>query len=432
MIPARTKAEEPPPRISGVSERLQRLRLEQRASERPSFRSGTPTRASSNTPRWVEGALRPQATSVASLSTRYHGRRGLAGPAAPPSWTEIRAEPTLVDGRAQHGIWQQPLERVSREKLAAPLHGGEKQRQGVKSLFFAAGGVVAQDLAKGWDGSMLLEHVAYLPNHLRLRLLDVFAEVDNKAWLTSEGAVELLRTDLSDGYERTFRTEESDKGMREAEEEDWEAAVLGGEGTSLFDLTSLNFSFSLVSLRTLRQLLLRPAVAAATTADLPISSRPATPSTALASNPLAPKLLPTFPLLHTLNLTSTTRIPFSDSFFDLLSHLISLRTLSLCGKTLSSSGSAITASTFLPRLATSTPTLIELDLSHIDLAHVNVQSVDWDERWLQLKVLGLRRELIDFKGEEVKPEKKDRIKKEVWTLISQGRTKKRRWIEIIV
>ncbi|GAA5910730.1 hypothetical protein JCM6882_002063 [Rhodosporidiobolus microsporus] len=324
----------------------------------------------------------------------------------------------------------QPLELVDRRKLAAPLQGPMEETGGVGSLFSFAGQVVAGDLALGADASLLLEHVAYLPNHLRLRLLDVFADVDNKAPLTSDGAVQLLRTDVSDGYERAPADTEDHSNAEEEEEDDWETGAIGGEGKSLFDLPSLDFSFSVVSLRTLRNILMHPA--ASNPADASALSRPSTPASPALPIPPAPKLLPTFPLLHTLNLTSTSRISFSDAFFDLLSHLISLRSLSLSGKTLSSPGSAVTASTFLPRLAASTPTLVELDLSYIDFAHVNVQSVDWDTRWLGLKVLGLRRELVDWRGEEVKPEKKERIKREVWAYISSGRQKKRRWIEIIV
>lgn len=299
-------------------------------------------------------------------------------------------------------------------------------------MFIAAGKVVAADLAEGKERSLLLEHVAYLPNHLRLRLFDVFADWRNAAPLTSEGAVELLRLDVSDGLEveavgagdaagedaGTDKTDVEEVDKIDVEEEDdedgWDTSGLGGEGTSLEDLTSLDLSFCAVSLRTLRQLLLHPASS----------------TTPLVSSP---KLLPTFPLLHSLNLTSTPRIAFTDTFFDLLTSLISLRTLSLCGKTLDAPTSAVTAATFLPRLSAATPNLVSLDLSFVEpLTHVAVKGVDWDSRWLYLRVLGLRRELVDVTGEEVGPEKKESIRKEVWQHISVGRKKKRRWIDIVV
>ncbi|GAA5869634.1 hypothetical protein JCM8547_005091 [Rhodosporidiobolus lusitaniae] len=436
MIPSRPA---PPPSAApeSVSARLHRLRAEQSSSSRPSFRISSPT-ASSNTPRWLEGALAPPAPPP---PRRPYGRRGTAGPPPPPSWTAraVENDPAVaVDGRNRRGVWVQGVEKVERRKLATPLvsRGEEdgEEKAGPASLFTAAGRVVADDLARGAEGSMLLEHVAYLPNHLRLRLLDVFADWRTGTPLTPDGAVQLLRTDTSDGLELEDAGALLVPPRVEEEDDGWDVGE--GEGTSLVSLTSLDFPFSSLSLRTLRSLLLHPADASSST-----TSRPSTPSTpspahpassATPSLPRPPKLLPTFPFLHTLNLTATPRIPFSDSFFDLLSLLLSLRSLSLCGKSLNSPSSSVTSATFLPRLAAATPTLVTLDLSWIDLAHVNVKAVDWDTRWLNLKVLGLRRELVDWQGEEAGAEQKERIKKEVWGFISQKRKKKRRWIEIIV
>jgi hypothetical protein len=327
-----------------------------------------------------------------------------------------------VNGMSAAGTFTQPLALVERRKLAEPLQGSVQRTEGPASLFTAAGKVVAADLAQGRERSLLLEHVAYLPNHLRLRLLDVFADWCNAAPLTSEGVTELLRLDISDGVEVDVVGEGEDSAAvstapiedEDDEDDGWESSGLGGGGTSLESLESLNFSFSAVSLRTLRHLLVHDAVP------------PPLP-------PAPPKLLPRFPLLHSLDLTSTPRIHFTDSFFDLLTSLISLRTLSLCGKSLDTYSSAVTAATFLPRLSAATPNLVSLNLSYLEpLTHVAVKGVDWDTRWLNLRVLGLRRELVDVNGEQVGQEKKDRIRKEVWAFISEGRKKKRRWIEVIV
>ncbi|GAA5978259.1 hypothetical protein JCM11641_001151 [Rhodosporidiobolus odoratus] len=421
MIPARPVRSEAPT-VEGVSSRLNRLRLEQR--ERPSFRSILAPSPANNAPRWLTAALNPVAAQP--VVRRAYGRRGIAGPPAPPSWTApvVSVDPALaVDGRNRQGTWTQPIEMVERKKLATPLQETSRVEEGPASLFSVAGGVVAIDLARGPEDSLLLEHVAYLPNHLRLRLLDVFADWRSAAPLTSEGAIELLRTDVNEGYERD-EDEENPRSI-EDEELDWEQDGLLGEGISLETLTDLNFSFSEISLRALRSILLHPMPQSS-------ASRTPTPTSGISVLPQTLQFLPTFSLLRRLNLTSTPRIQFSDPFFDLLASLISLCTLSLCDKSIDTPNSTVTSSTFLPRLAIATPTLVTLDLSYIDFEHVAVKAVDWDVRWQHLKVLGVRRELVDWKGCEVGKEKRERVKREVWQFISQGRQKKRRWIEIIV
>ncbi|BGP24596.1 hypothetical protein JCM10295v2_003514 [Rhodotorula toruloides] len=356
-----------------------------------------------------------------------------AGPPPPPSWTaaaaSVRIDPSqAVDGRNRQGTWLKPHELVEREKLAAPLKGRREAQERPVDLCTAAGRVVGEDLSRGSD-SLLLEHVAFLPNHLRIRLLDVFADWRNPAPLTDDGLRQLLRRDVSDGIELSVEELEDrmnalavDDGDDE-QDVDWETAHTK-EANSLNALDCLDLSFSAVSLRTLRQVLLYDPHASVSSS----SSRPATPSLP----PIPPRFVPSFPSLHTLNLTSTSRIPFSDAFFDLLPYLISLRSLSLSGKSIETSSSTVTSSSFLPRLAAATPTLRELDLSHMDFPHAAVKSVDWDVRWLELRVLGIRREWVDWEGVEVRPEKRERIRREVWDFISQGRQKKRLWIEVIV
>ncbi|KAJ8295175.1 hypothetical protein OF846_002205 [Rhodotorula toruloides] len=412
-----------------VAARLVRLRSEQASGSRPRF-SSLPPQTSSSTSRWLESVTAAERPAPPRPVDR---RRGIAGPPPPPSWqaaaASVRIDPSqAVDGRNRQGTWLKPHELVEREKLASRLKGRAKPKEGPVDLFAAAGRVVADDISRG-SGSILLEHVAFLPNHLRIRLLDVFADWRNPSPLTDDGLKQLLRRDVSDGAELSLEELEArmdSLAVDDTEDEiesDWETAH-GKETNSLDALDSLDLSFSAVSLRTLRQVLLYDSHATASTQP----SRPSIPSLP----PAPPKLVPSFPNLHTLNLTSTSRIPFSDTFFDLLPYLISLRSLSLAGKSIETSSSTVTSSSFLPRLAAATPTLRELDVSYMDFPHVAVKSVDWDVRWLELRVLGMRREWVDWEGEEVGPEKRERMRREVWDFISQGRQKKRRWIEVIV
>lgn len=433
MIPARP-APPPPLAKETISERISRLRREESAAARPrlSAASGSaPPQPSSTASRWLAAAAE-SSTPSSPPRTRYTDpRRGTAGPAPPPSWTNVPDghKALAVDGRNRHGAWLRPRELIERKKVAQPLDGPTPAREGVGSLFAVAGGVVAADVARG-DDSLLLEHVAYLPNHLRVRLLDVFADWRNPSSLGDEAARQLLRTDVSDGCEvhgveaaLTRARIEDDYDEDGDAADDWEDA-LGAQDADLVELLDrLDLSFSHVSLRTLRSLLLRQVDPVALT----IAS-PAAPTA---------KLVAVFPHLHTLNLTATPRIPFSDPFFDLLSHLVSLRSLALCGKTLdhpsASGGGTATSASFLPRLAAATPTLRSLDLSFVDgLPHVAVKGVDWDVRWLDLRTLGIRSEWVDWQGEEVGPEKRERIRLEVRGLIMQGRQKKRRWIDVVV
>ncbi|BGP39970.1 hypothetical protein JCM10450v2_003950 [Rhodotorula kratochvilovae] len=430
MIPSRPAPPAPPSKES-ISERIARLRREQTAGERPRFSSAPPLPTSS-AQRWL--AASSSATELAPRQRYSDPRRGTAGPAPPRSWTAARSEDpaVAVDGRNRHGAWLRPRELIERKKLAQPLEATPREREGPPSLFEVAGGVLVADVARAED-SLLLEHVAYLPNHLRVRLLAVFSDWRNPAPLTDEAARELLRTDVSDGDE----VDGVDAGLARAKLEDdaerddavddggWEDA-LGAHDADMVDiLHTLDLSFSHVSLRTLRTLLLRPVASSSSPST---SSLPSTPSAPLP----APKLVPVFPHLHTLNLTSTPRIPFSDAFFDLLPHLISLRSLSLAGKSLDHAQTTATSASLLPRLAAATPTLRALDLSFVELPHVAIKGVDWDARWLDLRVLGLRSEWVDWQGEEVGPEKRERIRTEVREMIMLGRQKKRRWIEIVV
>ncbi|GAA5905758.1 hypothetical protein JCM5296_005729 [Sporobolomyces johnsonii] len=453
MIPSRPT---PPPAAppESIPARLARLRSEQRASSRPRFSAGFSTASSSTTtPRWLnlsdDAPLRPV--------RRAEGRRGTAGPPPPPSWT-IGSGGARNLGQPDKAVHGRPSVRirpdVTRKELVAPLlPSGERAADAVPSLFAVAGGVVAADLARGSgevnEGSVLMEHVAYLPTHLKLRLLDVFADWSNDYPLTNEGARQLLRTDVDEleqeGADGTDGDNDDDEGW-DRDIPDVEATGLGYAMLDDFSplatsLTRLNLSFSTITIGTLRSLLLRPSTSTSrsTSTSTVASPRPFSPAPsgfAPSQPPTSVKLLPTFPHLHTLLLTSMPYIALSDQLFDLLSAHLSLRTLSLAGTTLASA--VVTSSSFLPRLAAATPNLQSLDVSYLAIdssPDVVVKGVDWDERWRDLRVLGLRAKSTSCTRpgeEEVGDETRERLRREIWELISAGRRRKRRWIEVVV
>jgi len=230
----------------------------------------------------------------------------------------------------------------------------------VESLFSIAGGTIARDLSFGPDYSILLEHVAYLPTPLKFRLLDCFADWRNVSSLTNEGAKELLRTDLDEvdlGDDEEWCDDDSSddgervEGKRREIEEQFESLRFEDEFTTPMStaLTKLDLSFCSVNLKTLRSLLLRP-------------SYSHTSTLATSPTPTSIKLLPIFPHLHTLLVASTPHLTIHDSFYSLLSSLLSLRVLSLAGKLLPTTA----ISTFHPRLSASTPLLREIDLNYME------------------------------------------------------------------
>lgn len=281
--------------------------------------------------------------------------------------------------------------------------------------------MIVEDLAKSSRESLYLPLVALLPPHVRLEMFDTAA-----LWhpLREEAIRELLREEddwdeeeeeEGDGVEAapsTIATRGSSSDSDAASTRSspstsaWELAFHDTLSPSLAtSLTTLNLSFSPISLRFLRSLLLR-------------------------ETPTRP--LPSFPNLSTLLLAATPNLPFLPSFFDTLKPLISLRHLSVAGK--SFEGSSGVPPAFLSRLAVATPTLFVVDLSFLPIPGMDklVGEVDWDLRWREVRKLGLRRN-VRKGGEEGDTEvgRKERARK-LWTAIAQeGRTKPRPWIDII-
>jgi len=299
----------------------------------------------------------------------------------------------------------------------------------VESLFSIAGGTIARDLSFGPDYSILLEHVAYLPTSLKIGLLDCFADWRNESSLTNEGAKELLRTDLdeldSGADEEWCDDVSSDDGERvegkgEETEEQFESLRFEDEFATLMStaLTRLDLSFSSINLNTLRSLLLRP-------------SSPQPLNLVTSPTPASIKLLPIFPHLHTLLVASTSHLTTHDSFYSLLSSLLSLRVLSLAGKLLPTT----VISAFLPRLSASTPLLREIDLSYLEFDAKEVtRRIDWEGKWNDLKVMGLRRE--DSENDESEDtmtttKRKERLKKEIREWVASKR-KRGKWLDVVL
>ncbi|SGY16458.1 BQ5605_C012g06877 [Microbotryum silenes-dioicae] len=190
-------------------------------------------------------------------------------------------------------------------------------------------------------------------------------------------------------------------------------------------LTSLNLAFSPLKLPFLRSLL------------------------------LSPRSIPLFPHLSHLNLAATPNLYFVEAFFKLLSSLISLRFLSLAGKSLypplhleeeeekEAEEDALTrahlegffnrlasAPRFLPRLVEATPTLQSLDLSYIPDLNINaLHSIAWDRQWLDLVKLGMRN--YAARTTSIELERGRRLNELGFVVKRRGeKTRKRLWLDV--
>ncbi|GAA5833315.1 hypothetical protein JCM5353_008532 [Sporobolomyces roseus] len=427
MIPSRPSQ----PSITtteSVSTRLNRLRSEQAASTRSKFTS-TSTRSHSNTPAWL------RVIDERNVRRVVRGRRGTAGPPPPPSWNSDSILSTSIKGQPSKPPRLKAYQLVERRKIVQPLVADANPLEGnactvkVESLFSIAGGTIARDLSFGPDYSILLEHIAYLPTSLKIRLLDCFADWRNESSLTNEGAKELLRTDLDELDSRddvewcdddSSNDDERGEGKGKEIEEQFESLRFEDEFATPMStsLTRLDLSFSSINLKTLRTLLLRP-------------SSPQTSTLVTSPTPASIKLLPIFPQLHTLLVASTPHLTIHDSFYSLLSSLLSLRVLSLAGKLLPTTA----ISTFLPRLSVSTPLLREIDLSYMEFdAKEVMRRIDWEGKWNDVKVIGLRRE--DSENEEsggtmTTTKRKERLKKEIREWVASKR-KRGKWLDVVL
>ncbi|KAM0787524.1 hypothetical protein ACM66B_003595 [Microbotryomycetes sp. NB124-2] len=410
MIPARKHRDHQTQdhvRHGTVSAKLARLRAEHRRSDRR-LRGERPTFNDDSGYERQSHALTVLMNSLTLPQTRQtSGQSSVAGPAAPKSWT---TEPLANDTRATTKITVQGVTvTVPKNQLVKPLRAASRSVCTVPSLLEAAGQVVAFDLKKSSNKSILLPYVHLLPAHIKLKLFDFAA----MSWpLEYRVMEELLRHE--DASSKEFDTDVGEwdsEGSRSEEAANFDRhlpSLTVVETPMSILLTTLNLAFSSITTSQLRSLL---------TTD--------------SSSTTNPRPIARFPHLSTLSLCATTNISFHDSLFKTLSAVISLRKLSLAATNVSLSTVPITQ--VLNRLASSTPTLVELDLSFTLFCSgsrdndVNlIWALDWSTRWLELDVLGLRS--VECKSTQTASD--------VRRVVLEGRarsiaTRKRQWIDVV-
>jgi hypothetical protein len=413
-------------------------------------------------------------------------RRGIAGPPPPPSWTtttnstsnstttshdKTKSGTTTtarlarrIDSIDKRRILVQPLFLINengrllveqeREREEAARKQLDDNVVVVDSLFNIAGRSISQQFAVSTSPQLdlLVEQLNYcLPIYLKLRLLNqVFADWKNEFNLSDFGAKVLLDVEHDEEEEDDEKDEKENELTEEEEAEDWEERSLNRtlRGVEEFSiplsaaLTLLNLSFSSINLKTLRQILLKPTLSNSTTAS-----------------PSLMKFLPIFPNLSTLILISVKNVSLlHKDFYSLLSNLmISLRTLSLNGNSLllengEENENEIEESPclFLHRLTISTPLLRQIDLSFMTLYPLTTNStttgeeeeeefemikqvknrVDWGVRWLDLKVIGLRRRQRRRK-QPTGSSSIESDRKEIQNLVIEKR-KRGKWLDVII
>ncbi|SCV67651.1 BQ2448_5262 [Microbotryum intermedium] len=459
MIPYR--APPAPPRTESIPDRLARPRSEQRsatsATRRCNPRSSSSSSASAIAFNSFGAAWDPRAPGGRGNTTDR--TTSAAGPPAPPSWRS--QEHTRGQGSHGHGPSSKTAKPPSSPSLkqrreaaaAAQLHRNQILQPlalpatlpsaldppPFPSLLFTCAHLIAGVLVDPPNRHMvLLPFLPILPDHLRLNLFD---------WTTTSGyALEeraihqllLPYHDDGDGDDDAAGQDSAACDSSSSSEEWDDFSNSDREGQSPANnglpiplrrslssprfpyqvLTSLNLAFSPIRLPFLRSLL------------------------------LSPRSIPLFPHLSHLNLAATPNLYFIDSFFSLLSSLISLRSLSLAGKSLlpptdlEEEEDEVSTSThegffnrtstsprLVPRLVEATPTLQALDLSYLDLDLDTLVRISWERHWLDLVKLGLRNHPSRTTSIEL-----DRMKR--WSELAPvvkrkgEKTRKRLWIDV--
>lgn len=334
----------PPPRErETVTHRLARLRLEQTGSLR----------------RYTGPAPTPLPSKLfhlrgLGLSLQQQRVEGKGGHAAPASW---RGESVGKEEKTRQRLLRST--RVIPEDILGEWTSRDVEGR-VSALWEVCGRVTVADLCK--ENSALKDYVHLLPNALRVKVASCAPGYGS---LGEDGWRELLIREEAEEVEETG--DDDGRGAIEDEEKDeWELRFHDLYISSpAATLTTLDLSFSLISLRTLRSLLLFPT--------------------------------PNFPYLSTLLLTSTPNIPLSVTLLEFLSILLPLRHLSLVDKILPSLD---VLPRFLPRLASATPGLETLDISYLHSFRLQqLSEVDWSTKWRELKRLGVKR--LNEEEEEV-------------------------------
>ncbi|SCZ93520.1 BZ3500_MvSof-1268-A1-R1_Chr6-3g08713 [Microbotryum saponariae] len=312
-------------------------------------------------------------------------------------------------------------------------------RSNLPSLLLTCAHLIAAVLVDPPQRHLVLPFLPILPDHLRLNLFD---------WTTTTGYAleeraiyQLLLPYHDNGEEEEEESATYNESSTSSDEwDDYsdsdEDPLPGGYLTPLRrflssprfpyqSLTSLNLAFSPLKLPFLRSLL------------------------------LSPRSIPLFPHLSHLNLAVTPNLYFVEAFFKLLSSLISLRSLSLAGKSLypplhlgeeeeeEEEDDALTrahlegffnrlasAPRFLPRLVEATPTLQSLDLSYIPDLNINaLHGIAWDRQWLDLVKLGVK--TYPARTTSIELERGRRLNELGFVVKRRGeKTRKRLWLDV--
>lgn len=138
-----------------------------------------------------------------------------------------------------------------------------------------------------------------------------------------------------------------------------------------------------------------------------------------------------FPNLSQLFLAHTPGIPFTIPLFQLFAALVTLRTLSIAGKTTDQN-----LPSTVNQLSLATPALTLLDLSYTPFGKNIAQLVDWSSRWRSLSRLIVRNcgeKPLSFKSHPSQRTEAAtaKLKREIWAGI-KGEDETRSWIEIEV
>ena len=375
-----------------IPTRLAHLRAEQRNRPRTIFTANSTVSSPSRTTAYLLSDL---ATQLVDRTTPVVG--------LPPSWAQSKPKRNETLNN-QTGI-------ATRRRLLRPLSTTviETASPSFPTLSESILRLISRDLAN--PTSMYREYLSWIPHHTRIRLLDIAAIMAplNEVSLFAILAVEKNKVN--------FHVEWTDEGSAgEGEDTDllrktedapgWEELhdridfhSLSSSTIYPFFLTSLNLSFSKLTIESLKSVLLIPL--SLTTANRSI-------------------YISLFPHLEILKLASMPNIKFDQSLFDLLSSLLRLQHLNLAANLPPPSSQ----SSPLAKLVLATPHLLSIDLSEMYWVEELLGSIDLSVKWRDLKRMGLRQDVSSFGR---KPRRRG-VEEEDSQVRKMRRT---RWIEII-
>lgn len=440
----------------GISFRLARLRLEQSLLPRLNTQDRLPLSTVRNPGLMV---LEPiglgNSSNFATSSGRGRGTVGMT-----PSWrARTRVKGNLGLGGPPRRDDEAVIVKLRRKILATlefSTERAEGERRGTTSMKHLLLRIVAVDLARE---KRYLTFLPLLPNHLRIELMEIstlWAPLDERALV-----VLLFQQQEEEqvGPQMISIDKSTEEEGEEEEEDEWFQRHRAPTALSFpYSLTTLNLSFTSLTLPLLTSLLLSPSLS---------------PSHSSSSHSHS-----LFPHLTSLSLCSTPALLLSQSLFILLAKLTALKSLALAHKSSPTPFNSISTSLSstpqngLARLAIATPYLTSLDISFPlpspsstsfrlrgGGAEEGEEEESWTERmagkmdwriyWPLLVTLGWRSNLSPsisfspsststFKGEE---EAREKERERIWGIVNGRRDLKgvgggggkgRAWIDIIV